>query len=580
MARRTIALAVASLAAGALCLWTETVAARGGHFGGGMGFGGGMRFGGGHFGGPRFGGAPFGGMRFGGAHFGGPRFGGAPFGGMRFPGGHFGAGPRFGGAPFGSMRFPGGRFGGGPRFGGAPFGGTRFGGMPSRAPRGFGSAGGGSHLANRPFSRPLGSMSPGGRPFSGGAANANRMAIGSGVRAAAAGAAAGGLLHGQAAGSGSRPFHAFNAQGLRPFHQGGFRHNAFASKVALHNWAFKRHGCCIWFGKVFWPFVAGDVFTAVLWPAPWYEPFWGYGDDYLLSSVLWVGAGGGEPTYSSTNLSDIYGSGRLGSVASSGGSRPPSKPAAQEQADAELAQACGDLAPGVTDLPINDIERTVLPSGDQRGALDALKAAWSKAMTIIKASCSADLPLTPVRRLDLVEERLNAVIEGLQFVSGPLESFYSSLSDGQKRSFDSMTMAARDRGDRSDRGSGASGRLASLCSDRAASFSQLPIDRIEQIIRPSEPQRHALEALQAASARASDELKASCPQTTPQSLLDRLRAVEQRLFAMTTALKSVRPALTEFYGLLSDEQKARFNMMGQTQNEGNSVRANRQVGAR
>jgi LTXXQ motif family protein len=143
-----------------------------------------------------------------------------------------------------------------------------------------------------------------------------------------------------------------------------------------------------------------------------------------------------------------------------------------------------------------------------------------------------------------------------------------------------MTMAARDRGDRSDRGSGASGRLASLCSDRAASFSQLPIDRIEQIIRPSEPQRHALEALQAASARASDELKASCPQTTPQSLLDRLRAVEQRLFAMTTALKSVRPALTEFYGLLSDEQKARFNMMGQTQNEGNSVRANRQVGAR
>jgi hypothetical protein len=495
---------------------------------------------------------------------------------MRF-GGHFGGGPRLGGAPFGSMRF-GGQFGAGPRIGGAPFGGTRFGGMPSRAPMGFGAGVGGSRLSNRPLSRPLSSMSPATRPFSAGAANGNRMAIGSGVRAAAAGVAAGRFLHGQATGTGLRPLHAFNAQGLRPFHQGGFRHNAFASKVALHNWAFKRHGCCVWFGKVFWPFVAGDVFTAVLWSSPWYEPFWGYGDDYLLSSVLWVGAGGGEPTYSSTNLADIYGSGRLG-VVSSGGSRP-SKPAAQEAADAELAQACGDLAPGVTDLPINDIERTVLPSGDQRDALDALKAAWSKAMNIIKASCSADLPLTPVRRLDLVEERLNAVIEALQFVSGPLETFYSALSEGQKRSFDSMTMAARDRGDRSDRGSGASGRLASLCSDRAASFSQLPIDRIEQIVRPSEPQRHALEALQAASVRASEELKGSCPQTAPQSLPDRLRAVEQRLFAMTTALKTVRPALTDFYGLLSDEQKARFNMMGQTQNEGKGGRANRQVGAR
>jgi len=529
-----IAVAVVSLAAAALCLWSETAAARGGHFGGGMGFAGGMRFGGGHFGG-------------------GPRFGGAPFGGMRF-GGHLGAGPRFGG--------------------------TRFGGMPSRAPMGFGGGVGGSRLSVRPLSRPLGSMSPAARSLSAGAANGNRMAIGSGVRAAAAGgAAAGRFLHGQATGTGLRPLHAFNAQGLRPFHQGGFRHNAFANKVALHNWAFKRHGCCVWFGKVFWPFVAGDVFTAVLWPSPWYEPFWGYGDDYQLSSVLWVGAGGGEPSYTSTGLSDIYGSGRLGSVASSGGSRP-SKQAAQEQADTELAQACGDLAPGVTDLPINDIERTVLPSGDQRAALDALKTAWTKAMNIIKASCSAEVPLTPVRRLDLVEERLNAVIEGLQFVSGPLEAFYSSLSDGQKRSFDSMAMAARDRSDRSDRGAGPSGRLASLCSDRAASFSQLPIDRIEQSIRPSEPQRHALEALQAASARASEELKASCPQATPQSLPDRLRAVEQRLAAMTTALKTVRPPLTEFYGLLSDEQKARFNLLGQTQNEGNGGRATRQVGAR
>src|SRR5262245_1699025 len=554
MARRMIAVAVVSLAAAALCLWSETAAARGGHFGGGMGFAGGMRFGGGHFGG-------------------GPRFGGSPFGGTRFGGGHFGGGPRFGGTPFGGMRF-GGHLGAGPRFGGA-----RFGGMPSRAPMGFGGGVGGSRLSVRPLSRPLGSMSPAARSLSAGAANGNRMAIGSGVRAAAAGAAAGRFLHGQATGTGLRPLHAFNAQGLRPFHQGGFRHNAFANKVALHNWAFKRHGCCVWFGKVFWPFVAGDVFTAVLWPSPWYEPFWGYGDDYQLSSVLWVGAGGGEPSYSSTGLSDIYGSGRLGSVASSGGSRP-SKQAAQEQADTELAQACGDLAPGVTDLPINDIERTVLPSGDQRAALDALKTAWTKAMNIIKASCSAEVPLTPVRRLDLVEERLNAVIEGLQFVSGPLEAFYSSLSDGQKRSFDSMAMAARDRSDRSDRGAGHSGRLASLCSDRAASFSQLPIDRIEQAIRPSEPQRHALEALQAASARASEELKASCPQATPQSLPDRLRAVEQRLAAMTTALKTVRPPLTEFYGLLSDEQKARFNLLGQTQNEGNGGRANRQVGAR
>jgi hypothetical protein len=66
----------------------------------------------------------------------------------------------------------------------------------------------------------------------------------------------------------------------------------------------------------------------------------------------------------------------------------------------------------------------------------------------------------------------------------------------------------------------------------------------------------------------------------PQSLPERLHVVEQRLSAMISALRSVRPALTEFYALLSDEQKARFNMLGQTQQEGSGGRAGRQAGAR
>ena len=545
MTRRTLTVVAASLAAGALCLWSNAAAARGGHFGGGH-FGGG-HFGGGHFGGMRFGGHFPGGMRFGGARFGGPRFGGPRFGGPRF------GGPRFGG----------------PRFGGPRFGGPRFGGMSPRGPMRFT----GPRLSNRRLARSaLGTTPLARRPFAGGLTTGNRMRMGSGVRATTAGAAAGRILQGQA-GSAGAAFHAFNAQGGRPIHQGGFRHNAFANKGAWNNWAFKRHGCCVWFGNVFWPFVAGDVFSAVFWQSPWYGPFWGYGDDYLLSNVLWVGSGAGAPSYTSTNLYDIYG-GRRGNAAGSGGGRP-SKQAAAEEVDAESAQACGDLAPGVTDFPINDIERTVSPTGEQRAALDAVKVAWPKAMKIIKASCAGEVPLTPVRRLDVAEERLGAVMQGLAIVRDPLESFYSSLSEGQRRSFDTMTTAARNR---SEHGAGLAGRLPSLCSERAASFSQLPLERIEELIRPTGQQREALNALKEASARASEGLKASCPTETPQGLPDRLRAVEARLAAMIVAVRTVRPALTDFYALLSDEQKARFNMMGQTQTEGNAGRARRQAG--
>jgi hypothetical protein len=38
--------------------------------------------------------------------------------------------------------------------------------------------------------------------------------------------------------------------------------------------------------------------------------------------------------------------------------------------------------------------------------------------------------------------------------------------------------------------------------------------------------------------------------------------MEQRLDAMLQAIETVRPALTQFYGSLSDEQKARFDRMG------------------
>jgi hypothetical protein len=139
-----------------------------------------------------------------------------------------------------------------------------------------------------------------------------------------------------------------------------------------------------------------------------------------------------------------------------------------------------------------------------------------------------------------------------------------------------MTAAARER---NDAAAGPAGRLTALCSERATSFSRLPLDKIVDAIRPTEPQRLALDALKSASARASERLNASCPAQAPQSLPDRLRTVEQRLAAMISALQTVRPALIDFYRSLSDEQKARFNLMGQTLTQGSNDQDGRQGSA-
>ena len=51
----------------------------------------------------------------------------------------------------------------------------------------------------------------------------------------------------------------------------------------------------------------------------------------------------------------------------------------------------------------------------------------------------------------------------------------------------------------------------------------------------------------------------------PQTPVARLDAVKTRLKAMVEAMKAIRPKLQDFYTSLSDEQKAKFNIMGPAQ---------------
>jgi LTXXQ motif family protein len=220
------------------------------------------------------------------------------------------------------------------------------------------------------------------------------------------------------------------------------------------------------------------------------------------------------------------------------------------------------LAPGVTDLLVGRIEHTVHPTGDQIAALDELNSASLGAADVVKASCSVDVPLTPVGRLDAMEKRFNAMIHAAQMVRTPLEKFYNSLTDEQRHRFDAMGGSTREA-----RRSGPTSEFASLCNQQSGSFTQLPLQRVEQTIQPTQQQQGPLNDLKTASSKAASELEASCPTKAIQTPTDRLDAMTKRLEAMVQAVKIVRPALDTFYASLSDEQKARFNVMGQPQGQ-------------
>lgn len=486
-----------------------------------FGHGGGGHFGGGHFGGGHFGG-------FHGGHFGG--FRGGHFGGFR--GGHFG-GRHFGGGHFG--HFGGGRFAHGAA--GGRLGGGRF--------------GQGAHFGR-------------GTAFAG-----NRMG------------------------------HAAAFHGFHGLNQNGFNRNGFGNMRGWNNWGHGNwgqgwnnwgYGYGDWAGPVFWPYFYGDMLTFALWPYAYYNPFFFYGPDLLLTSIFWPGPAL-CPFYgycSAYAYNDGYGpyDGYYGYGDYSGFDvydYPPNSqydtayyhrwrhhrrhiahhyPNPAAGAAENIAATCGGLAPDVTQLPIDRIQRTIDATDDQATILDQVQAASNQANQILLSACPTVVPLTPIDRLDAVSNRLQAMIRAVDVLRGPLTTFYASLDDRQK-----VELAAAGR-----RGSRRAANvavneapaqdLAALCQKQAQSFTLLPVQRIDDIVKPTADQQAAYEALKAASSSAAAGLDASCPSTMPETIEGRLDAVVTRLQALENAVSAVKPSLETFYASLSDEQKARFNVIG------------------
>ena len=120
-------------------------------------------------------------------------------------------------------------------------------------------------------------------------------------------------------------------------------------------------------------------------------------------------------------------------------------------------------------------------------------------------------------------------------------------------------MAAADRAP-------AGGNVAALCSQQSGDVTKLPVQRIEQVVQPNgQQQQDAFDALKQASHDAAEQLQGVLPEEVPQTPVARLDAVKTRLQAMVDAMNTIRPKLQDFYASLSDEQKAKFNIMGPPQ---------------
>ena len=103
------------------------------------------------------------------------------------------------------------------------------------------------------------------------------------------------------------------------------------------------------------------------------------------------------------------------------------------------------------------------------------------------------------------------------------------------------------------------GRFEGMCSPEAAGFVGWRVDRLEEIIRPTDAQRGKFDELKAASRKAAEAMRLACPTDRPATVVGRMEAMEKRMEAMLQSVKTIRPPLEAFYATLSDEQKARLD---------------------
>jgi LTXXQ motif family protein len=294
-----------------------------------------------------------------------------------------------------------------------------------------------------------------------------------------------------------------------------------------------------WAGPLFWPYAYNDFADYTFYPYA-YDTFWPYAYDDIYEGMFGSYARGYGGTYAR---------GYDGSQARAG--RRQRDIGAGRSISADL---CSGQTAGLTDWPTERIAQTIEPNDAQRATLDELKGATAKALDVLKAACPTDLPSTPTGRIEAMHQRLAAMLQGVRIVRPAMEKLYQSLNDEQKARFNAL---GPDEGqDQQSR------REASqVCGDRASGIASLPLDQIERAVRPDEPQRGALRALQDATTQAGNQLQSDCPSYRALTPAARLVAMEQRLDAMLRAVETVQPALERFYGALSDEQKERFNRL-------------------
>jgi hypothetical protein len=213
---------------------------------------------------------------------------------------------------------------------------------------------------------------------------------------------------------------------------------------------------------------------------------------------------------------------------------------------------CGSETPKSAEATVERIRLAVQPNETQQATLDELREALVRATEKIETACPDTHAATPPERLRMMATRLAAMRQAVLAVQGPLRTLYGQLSDEQKSALERAGSEDSAMNARAD---------ANPNAGCAAPVAQWPQQQIERVVQPTKAQRPLLEQLRQTSLGMAQFVASTCPKEKPRNALARLEVVKDRLGVLRYAASNVSPVFEQFYGSLSESQKARFRTL-------------------
>ena len=108
-----------------------------------------------------------------------------------------------------------------------------------------------------------------------------------------------------------------------------------------------------------------------------------------------------------------------------------------------FGRMCSPVSAGFGEWQMNRVEQLIKPNDAQRAKFEEYKAAATKAAADMRSACPTSFPATMPDRIQAMEKRTEAMLLAIKSVRPPLDAFYATLTDEQKKQLDSMSGPGR-----------------------------------------------------------------------------------------------------------------------------------------